>query len=457
MTVSGKALREREGTMDRINRHWASLVFPVLMVVMGVIYVAHEPAYHHILYLWGASAKGIPFSDLHAVLTQLSCYASGVNPYYGDVARPECLNFNYSPLLLRFSFLVPGPEHHYAIGIFNLLTFSLLVQFLPLQKQRRDYACMGVAFMSAPVIWLLETSNVDLLVFEVALIASYLFCRGGWARIAAYLLVVISGVIKLYPIALIGHIVRERVAISGLLISLCIVGVLLVLALFHAELITMFQNLPRGSYFKYCWGALLLPLGTYYLATGIDLLETGQSGPMALVPFAATLLLAVWAAVRAFAYARHKVLGDAFSGLGDIRKSLLFSGCLVIVGCFFAWENLPYRQAFFLLLLPALLAMKDATMGRPVPLINRTIIVTLALLWWDGASVVLWELWDFVGVPAQVSLIIQIGLWFVRQVLWWFIISVLTAMLILFVRSSRTLRELRRLLPDSGARQSAQA
>lgn len=433
--------------MDRINRHWASVVFPVLMGVMGIIYVVHEPVYHQILYLWGGSAKGIPFSDLNAVLLQLSCYASGVNPYYGDAARPECLNFNYSPLLLRFSFLVPGPEHHYVIGIFNVFSFSLLIQFLPLQKQRRDYVCMGVAFMSAPVIWLIETSNVDLLVFEIALIASYLFCRGGWSRIAAYFLVVISGVIKLYPIALIGHIVRERVAISGLLVSLCALGVLLMLVLFHAELATMFQNLPRGSYFKYCWGALLLPLGIYYLATGVDLLEAGQSGPMAFVPFAAVLLLMLWAFIRAFAYSRDKRLGDAFSGLGEVQKALLFSGCLVIVGCFFAWENLPYRQAFFLLLLPGLLAMKDGLTGRPVPLINRTVVIILALMWWDGVSVVLWELFDLIGVPAQVSLYVQIGLWLVRQVLWWFIVAVLGTMLILFVRSSRSLRELQRLLP----------
>lgn len=442
--------------MDRINRHWASLVFPVLMIVMGAIYVVNEPLYHNVLYLWGGSAKGIPFSDLHAVLTQMSCYASGVNPYYGDVARPECVNFNYSPILLRVSSLLPGPEHHYAIGIFNLLTFSLLIQFLPLQKQRRDYACMGVAFMSAPVIWLMETSNVDLLVFEVALIVSYLFCLGGWPRIVAYVLVVISGATKFYPVALIGHIVRERVAISGLLVSLGIAGILLMLALFHAELITMFQNLPRGSYYKYCWGALLLPLGIYNLATGVDLLEAGQSGPMPFLPFAVMLLLMVWAVIRAFAYSRDKVLGDAYSAVSDFQKSLLFSGCLVIVGCFFAWENLPYRQAFFLLLLPGLLAMKEGATGRPVPLINRTIILILALMWWDGISVVTWELLDLIGVPAQVSLYIQIGLWLVRQVFWWFVVAVLGAVLVLFIRSSRSLRELQGFLPGSRARGPAQ-
>lgn len=425
--------------MRRVNGHWASLAYPAILAAMGWIYFNHEHLYHEILYFWGASRKGVAFSDLNSILTQVWCYGQGFDPYTIHAERPECRGFAYSPFLLELWPILPSPDYRYLLGVFNLLTFSAAIQFLPVEPRRADHALMGLAFISAPVIWLLETSNLDLLFIEGALLASFLFCRGPGARAAAYVIVLLSAALKFYPLVLMGHLLRERPRALAVVLALLVLAVIGFVLAFLGGVTTTVSNLPRAAYFQYCWGAVVLPLGIYYLGTGIDLLDVDPAGPeprLAFIPYLCLGLLIGWAVWRAFSHARDDAFRRAWTSLSDVNRALMVSGCLVIAGCFMAWANLPYRQAFLLLVLPGLLAMKDCATGKPLKLARTTAVLLIALMWWDTGRVWLAEGLGAAGAPEGLALMLRLGFWMAGQAIWWHAISVIGAILLSFVFSS---------------------
>ncbi len=432
----------------RLNWHWASLVYPMLLAVMGWIYFRHEYLYHQILYFWGASRKGVAFSDLNSILTQVWCYGQGFDPYAVHAERPECRGFAYSPFLLELWPILPAPDYRYLLGVLNLLTFSVAIQFLPIMRRRADHVLMGLAFLSAPVIWLLETSNLDLLFIEGALLASFLFCRGPGARATGYGIVLLSAALKFYPLVLMGHLLRERPRVMLLAVALLAVAVVGFVLAFLGGVTTTVHNLPRAAYFQYCWGAVVLPLGIYYLATGVDLLDVDPGGPqgsLTFIPYLCMGVLICWAVWRAFSHARDDAFGRAWENLGDVNRALMVSGCLVIAGCFMAWANLPYRQAFLLLVLPGLLAMKDPATGTAVRLARTTAVLLIALMWWDTGRVWLAEGLKAAGAPEGLDLLLRIGFWLAGQAIWWHAISVIGAILLSFLLSSAAVSG---LVPD---------
>jgi hypothetical protein len=157
-------------------------------------------------------------------------------------------------------------------------------------------------------------------------------------------------------------------------------------------------------------------------------------------------VLIFWALVRAFAYSRMKAVSDAYQALGDLHRSLMVSGCLIIIGCFLAWANLPYRQAFLLLALPGLLAMKDAATGEPLRLTRCTAVLLIALMWWDTIRVALTEGMAAIDTPEPLSLAVRIGFWLMGQLIWWHAIAVLGAVLLTFLKTSRAMSELRAVI-----------
>ena len=433
--------------MTRLNRHWVSLVYPVLLVAMAYVYGVNEHLYHQVLLYWGASAQGIPFSDLHANLTQIACAENGLNPYLVHPGHPECKGFNYSPALLSLGFMVPKPADHHVFGVLNIFLFSLLIQFLPFRNKSTDHAYMTIALLSGPVIWILETCNLDVVLFQVTFLLSYLLSHDGGRRLAGYGLILGAALMKFYPLVLGLHIIRERLPVAIRILAVYLAIILAFIAYYHSDLLIAVQTLPRGSYFKYCWGSVVFPLGFYYLATGIDLLEPGLSGPMSYVAYGALGLLILLLLGRAIAFSNNRNFAESVQALNGLPRMLLLSGCLVMVGCFFAWENLAFRQVYFLLIIPAFLLMKRMEWSGDYPLMRHCLVMILALMWWDAFSIALKNGLDAIGLPAQVAVLIEVGFWVARQLCWWHIISVFCGILIVFVRSSRTMHDLQAFSP----------
>ena len=72
-----------------------------------------------------------PFVDLHGVLESIQCWRQGVDVYVSSPCDALHRRFNYSPMLLRMSFLPSDGASITAIGLGLAGAFLVSLGFLP--------------------------------------------------------------------------------------------------------------------------------------------------------------------------------------------------------------------------------------------------------------------------------------------------------------------------------------
>jgi len=115
----------------------------------------------------------------------------------------------------------------------------------------------------------------------------------------------------------------------------------------------------------------------------------------------------------------------------------LIMGSALVVGCFFAAQNVNYRGIYFLFVLPGMLAVSRNANGWAVRAVGLSTSILIAFLMW-GECIRLNLFFLFVN-PATRSeglLLARVGFWLLRDFAWWWVISILTAVLLEFVLAS---------------------
>jgi len=226
--------------------------------------------------------------------------------------------------------------------------------------------------------------------------------------------------LKLYPVVLLGLMVRERPRImfgSGV-----IAAVMLTLFVFHywQPLNIILANLPPRAYFGDMFGGILLPSGMARLR--------GLSPGIGLALYVALLIIATLIAVT---FART-LKADAAVEWQQSNFKLLAAGAFLIVGCFVAGTNVDYRAIMLLLVIPGLLDLAARLRDRRA---------RLMVYWMLGAA--LFALWlQFIESSLINFHLIEINsiygrLYFLlREGLWWFLASRLASIVALYVMQS---------------------
>lgn len=274
---------------------------------------------------------------------------------------------------------------------------------------------MTLAVLSSVTAFAAERGNFELLLFAAFAVAGRLAVRRGVAaRLLAYGFVLTASFAKFFPAVLMALTLRERprsffainAAAAGLIV-LFVVG-------YRADLLVAYGNFPRLDYFGDTFGAVMLPYG---LAT----LFPGFPAAVAL----AGLMLA--ASALAGVLARQPILSQAYAGLPEIERMFLAIGGLLMVGCFFAGENVAYRGIHLLFVLPAF-----NTLARTMPsaacrrLFSTTRTLTLFLMWR--------EVFHHFAIQLLPSALF--AWWLAKELAWWWLIAVLAGLVLCFVRDS---------------------
>ncbi|MGE0668679.1 MAG: hypothetical protein AB7O49_19155 [Sphingomonadales bacterium] len=403
-----------------------NLVAPALVLlvlaVIGAVYLSDRALYAAIMVHWGDYPDGPPFADLRSVLTQLECHRAGIAVIEAARAFDDCGVYNYSPLLLGLPVRI-DPASSDALGLVLCCVFAASLVFLPVRRAPRDVVFMALAVLSGAVMWALASANVDLIMFELALAVSALACLRGRARFAAYAVALLAGLVKYYPVVLMGHALSEsrRAFLWPFAIGVAVAA--LFVAVFHGQLAASMEVLPAGSVLRGRWGAQILPLGIQWLAGGArpeDMANTAYPLVAFVALFAAAIAAVIW-------LARRPAMARALPSLPDWPRALLISGALIVVGCFAAWQNLPFRGIFLLLALPGLL-MLTAEPGEAGPLRNLPALVLL-LMWQGPLSQGVLHLMVAAGLPEAASVLVQLTIWLVTQAIWWWVVVLLAAIL----------------------------
>lgn len=403
-----------------------------LLAGFAVPYIFAPGLYFLVMKYLAFGAWHYPFIDAEAVVGQISSWHKGIDVY----------TFNpgiYSPLWLLIPALPTGPGWTNVYGLGSDLVFIAALAGLPRARRRSGSWTMALAVMSPLVMFAVERANVDVLMFAAAVVVILSAERSFLVRLAGYAVAVAAGLLKFYPLVLVALVVRERRS-RFLFIAFAVGLALIAFAwVYWHELGTILRHLPRPDIFNNHDG-----LGARRLAGGLTDMAYHTIGVE--IPTAVATVVLFAGIVRiAFAVAFRPTFMDVLQGLRPREVNCLIGGSLLICGCFFAGNNIGYRAVYLLLVLPGLLAAGNIAIDRRATrLWNTTTAAVVVVLWILPVEQIVADHFGWFHSPAGVlaTSSVSILFWLVREAIWWFIMTVLLAVIIRFVGTSTAWQQL---------------
>jgi len=379
---------------------------------------------------WHAD-KPLPLFDLEGVLSWRDCYLRGLDVMSVNPCDPQGRLSNYSPLF----YLLPtgGVRNTIVLGLLLDGAFLVTMPWLLWPSTAAEFAVAALACISHVVLFAVERANIDILMFLLMLVALLLWRRG--AHLIAYAVMVVSGLLKFYPLALLVMVARERcrslLAIS--IVSTLTVGIFVFF--FRNELSRIPHLLPRPSFYGNQFGALLFAYGVVD-QLGLPLFIRW----LIELPMLTTSLWAALTLASRFDRAIPNIDWNA------PKMSLLLGSAITMAGCFYLMDNIDYRAIFLVALFPGLFALRcQSTEPSFSRLLGWLIGATLFCLYSEmlrlGMDVV--ERLIYGSDPGDLTHELPLVLWFVvREAIWWFEASFLLSFVISFLRHTPLLLRL---------------
>ena len=408
-----------------------------MAIPIGVLYLyaimaglwlsgAHS-LYFGALRLLGDEPFAFPFLDTHAVLAAAECARQGIEVYLANpcdaLGRPHA----YSPLWLA---IMPGALGVGATGWVGAsldLLFLLSLAAVLRPCAAKELLILGSAAISPMTVYALERANNDLAIFLLVICGAILFTLPRPYRLFSYGLFGTAGLLKYYPLALLVLAAREGRR-DGLVIAAATTLALILFAVaFYPELSMAVAGIPAGaSYFTDAFSARNLPFG-FAEALGEGIFRT---------LIAASLLGALSGLAVARAVRTARLLGHAQIDWTASETQFLAIGGLLVAVCFFAGQNVNYRGIFLLPVLSGLIYLRRSAKDREVRrFCGRMIAAVLFVMWEECFRRALHSIVS--PVPgAGLSSRAEVFFWIGRELVWWWLVVGLAALVLSFLRRS---------------------
>lgn len=418
---------------------------------LSALYISggHQ-AYAAIIRFWGVTPGAFtPFLDMHGLAAAWECHRLGIDVAVSDPCDLLRRPFNYGPLWLPLAYLAPRFGNGDALGLGCAVLFLLSLFALPPAQSLTEAVWRLAATLSTMVVFALERGNPDLIIFMLALLIALLSARASSLRFAAYALVIVAALLKYYPCVLLALSLRERPARFIAINLAALASAALMAALHWSYLVRGLPLIATGPYFTDLFAAKNLPFG---LAQSLGAI-LGEPAPSRLLAF---VLYALLTLVCTGLCARILKLVDLRPTLAKLTQQeavLLTIGGLLVTGCFFAGQSVGYRGIFLLLVLPGLLAVRrhaaDRTLHRVVGAASAVLVV---LMWEEFFRAKL-----FLGLAAHgfshgTINAARFDFWLARELAWWFLVSVMGAVIVAQLAETGTGQQLAALLRRLGVK-----
>jgi hypothetical protein len=437
--------------MERFYKFAAPVSALLVFFALSLLYLyGDRGSYFALLEYWGIEPFRFPFLDISGSLAAWECARQGIDVIVADPCDVLQRSYSYSPIWMSWSAIPLGVSDTAAVGWFSGLLFLLSLGILPRPRRPFELILTVVATLSTAVVFAVERANPDILLFILAL-ATALSAEGGLGmRLIGYAVAVLSGLVKYYPFVTLMMVVEERIPIF-LSISIAVVMSLAIFGVsYHDEIVRTLPYIPRGTYIEGMFGAKNVPLQLADVAQAA-FGESAALGNVLAAAFLAFLIAGMVAICRRFTVDGQ--LPAAMTALADRERSLLVLGSALICGCFFAGQNVWYRAIFLLLVLPGLFAVARAAPARR----GRnwavgTSIATVFLMWEECFRFGIERALKAAGASGTHTAEIHFLFWIFREAVWWWVVAILSAILVEFLRRSAVAREATSWFRRSGGR-----
>jgi hypothetical protein len=404
----------------------AAMLF-LYAITAGLWFFGAHSLYFGALRLLGVEPFSFPFLDTHAVLAAAECARQGIQVYLSNpcdaLGRPHA----YSPLWLA---IAPGSLGTSATGWVGasldlLFLFSLAVVLRP--RSAKELLILGAAAVSPMTVYALERANNDLVIFLLVICGAMLFTFPRPYRLFSYGLFVAAGLLKYYPLALVVLAASEGRR-DGLVIAAAAMLALVFFAVaFYPELSLAAASIPTGaSYFTDAFSARNLPFGF------AEALGKGVARSL----IAGSLLAALSGVAVARMLRTARLLGREQLDWAPREARFLVIGGLLVAACFFAGQNIGYRGILLLPVLSGLVCLHRSVEDREVRrFCLQMIAAVLFVMWGECFRRALHA--AISPVPgAGLSSRAEVFFWLGRELVWWWLVVGLAAVVLAFLRQS---------------------
>jgi hypothetical protein len=383
--------------------------------------------YFGTLRLLGVEAFSFPFLDAHAVLAAADCGRQGIEVYLSNpcdaLGRPHA----YSPLWLV---IVPralwtGATGWVGASLDLLFVLSLTVVLRP--RTAGELLILGAAAVSPTMVYAVERANNDLAVFLLVICGAIVFAAPRPFRLFSYGLFVAAGLLKYYPLVLLILVARERRRDALVIAAAAGFTLLLFGVAFYPELRIALTSIPAASsYFTDAFSARNLPFGF------AEALAGGNYRIMIAVSLLGTLLgVAVARTLRTV-----RLLGrERLDWRASETQSLVIGG-LLTAACFFAGQNIAYRGIFLLPVLSGLVCLHRSVKDREVRrFCSQMTAAALFVMWEECFRRALHAIIS--PIPGEgLSSRAEVFFWVGRELVWWWLVVGLVALVSSYLRQS---------------------
>jgi len=374
----------------------------------------------------GAYAKSpLPFYDLAGVLSWSDCAHRGVDVLAANPCDPLQRLLNYSPLLRDLPLYHLGGRNLVASGLVLDIAFLLMLVAVLRPKTLAQFAIAALVSVSQAVVFAVERANLDIVIFTLAAATCLWGMRGRLAPCAQYGAALLCGLIKFYPLALFVTALRERTRIFVTIAAVSLLVVTGFAVVYWHDLARIAALLPKDEYSGDMFGA---PITRLLMVEGLHLSPQQSAGLMAAI-------------ILAFAIATFRLAGALGTlDFSSAKGALLLCGSAFVVGCFFGESNVAYRAIFLLMTLPGLFAIATQKRGRLSSLLFVAVALVIACLWVETVRA------HFLLYPGYLQAEDLapgvLAFFLLREAMWWYVVAVLAAVLICFVRQSPLFKSL---------------
>ncbi len=421
----------------------------VLVLFLGLSWLhayGNRELYEDILRSYGIVPFRFPFVDISGSLAAWECARQGIDVILSNPCDVLNRGYNYSPIWLAAAGIPLGVNDTMAVGWAVDLLFIASLSLLPSPERPLELALVVAATASTMVVFALERANPDILLFMMALAAGLCAeCRSP-LRFVGYSAALLAALIKYYPATVLIVILRERPRIV-FVVALVIAAVLaLFFAEYQAEIAKGWPHIARGRYDTDLFGAQNLPVALSLAAEEAAQPSSAAAlvGGITRIGLYAALIGAAIAICRRLL--RWPELRAALAALAARERLLLVIGSAAIAGCFFAGQSVGYRGVFLLLVMPGLLAVSRVPLRRCRALGLGAATVIVLLMWGECFRVNLHAALQRLEAPESVACAIELQFWLWRELGWWWIVSVMLAVLADFACQAPLLRDAASLL-----------
>ena len=393
-------------------RWFPALVLVAVLLLLVITYLLDPAnAYRFIARAFGFEPFYPPFIDTKGVLAASECWLKGVDVYRSNPCDPLGRVHLYSPLLI-YVFAVPGLRlvSLNAVGITLVLMFLLSIILIFRPEDRRSAVLGALGAISGPAIFALERGQFEILILFFTVLFCVLHERSFPRRCVGYVLALIVGLLKFFPIALFALAAREK---RGRMLSIIGLGLGVfgaVFLLYRDEYREIARHIHRcGSARDSFW------CNQFWVANlAFWFLERDSRTPLGLVIHMATVL-AFLIAVVALARFIHR---HGFRASPADRDVMLFAGgSLLLLSSFLIAPSSYYRAIHLILTLPLLMTLSfEQRVGRRSSLFARGLfVITLLLLWMGPVG----RATDFIGYQLHaIDRPLHTGVALLREVAW---------------------------------------